>query len=70
MNASLRFAGYEVHPVRHCGDYAEVCPPSDADFFSLYGLLPRADGRFDMVCIGDFNSEEAAQTAMELISPS
>lgn len=63
----MRIVAFEVHPIMHLGGQAINCSPESADFWSLYGCLPRADGSHDLICIGDYNTESDAWAAAELL---
>lgn len=60
----MRFDSYEIQPVKDYGGYVELCPPEEADFWSLYGRLPNTQ----VVCIGDFSTEEGAEYVKGLIT--
>ena len=66
MNA-LRFSGFEVHGINLLGDSAVACEDQAADFFSVYGVLSDAVEVTRYVCIGDFDTREAAVHVIHLI---
>jgi hypothetical protein len=57
----VRFDAYEVHGVREFDDgngkYCEQVPDEEAQFWSLYGHIPRQG----LDCIGDFKTRERAE---------
>jgi len=57
------FVAFELHPIRDLGDIAEVTTDGDADFWSVYGVLPTRD----LVCIGDYDSRDAAELVLWLL---
>lgn len=71
MSDPIRFESYEVHPIADNGTECYVCADEDAHFWSVYGLLPSFGGGRDVaVCIGDFQTREAAELVVEFISGS
>lgn len=67
---TLRFVSYEIAPIIDDGKYCRTCyeTPERADYFSVYGRLPVNEGGAIAVCIGDFNTQEAAELVVEFIS--
>jgi hypothetical protein len=63
------FCAYEIHPLRWQGERCVNCEEEDAEFFSLFGVLLTANGREELICIGDFSSRDAAQIVLDLILP-
>jgi hypothetical protein len=63
----LRFANLEVRAIKDAAGTLEICRNSEAELFSIYGGLRNAADAIEYVCVGDFDTREAAELVVELL---
>jgi hypothetical protein len=64
---TLKFERLAVYGVKSAWNGATVCPDSDAEFFSIYGLLRNVRGTPDYICVGDFGTRDEAELVVDLL---